>query len=57
MKYIIVTFENGDVIETRVNGTDEEIIRYYMLSGKINIGKVTDNFQQAVSVEFVENAI
>lgn len=53
MKYVKVTFENGDIIETRINGTKEEIAKYYM-SGKINIGKVTDDFQKAVSVEFIE---
>lgn len=30
MKTAIVKFENGDTITTNINGTDEEIRRYYM---------------------------
>ena len=56
MKYVKVTFENGDIIETRINGTEEEITKYYM-SEKINMGKITDDFQQAVSIEFIETKI
>ena len=55
MKYVKVTFENGDTIETHINGTEEEIIQHY--SGLINIGKVTDNFQRATEIEFIETVI
>lgn len=51
-KYFKVTFENGDTISTWMNGIEEEIIQHY--SGFINIGKVTDNFQRATEIEFIE---
>jgi len=54
MKYVKVTFENGDTIETWMNGTKEEIVSYYV-GNKFNLGVVEDNMQIAVSVEFMEN--
>ena len=47
-----VTFDNGDVIETAINGTDEEIKSYYM--GKtFNLGKEEDDMHKAVKVELL----
>ena len=53
MKNVKVTFENGDTISTRMNGTKEEITAYYV-GNKFNLGSVEDNMQAAVNVEFVE---
>ena len=52
MKKIRVTFENGNSINTKINGTTETIINYYV--GKIfNIGIDEDDLQRAVKVEFL----
>lgn len=50
-KNVKVTFEDGDHIITRINGTEEEIKKYY--SGTFNLGPVTDNMQKVVGVEFI----
>lgn len=47
-----VTFADGDVIYTTINGTEEEIRDYY-LNNEFNIGAVEDNVQRAVQVEFL----
>lgn len=54
--FIKVTFADGNVIETWINGTEDEIRQYYL--GKFfNFGDtdwgVGDNMQQAISVEFL----
>lgn len=56
MKQIRVTFDNGDSITTRINGTPAEIERYYI--GQVfNVGiGPEDNMTRAVSVEFLETA-
>lgn len=38
MKTAIVTFDNGDVITTGINGTDEEIREYYGIGKVFNLG-------------------
>ena len=51
-----VTFDNGDVIETAINGTDEEIKSYYM--GKtFNLGKEEDDMHKAVKVEVIRESM
>jgi len=40
MRPIRVTFNDGDVIETNINGTKKEILKYYLPHG--NNGKATD---------------
>ena len=48
---IKVIFENGDYFYTKINGTQEEIEKYYL--GKyFNVGTVNDNIQKCVRVEF-----
>lgn len=45
-----VTFANGDIITTSINGTFEEANEYYL--GKwFNLGPVEDNMQKAISIE------
>lgn len=51
-RLVNVTFENGDVINTRINGCKDTITGYY-LNNKFNIGSVEDNVQKAVSVDIV----
>lgn len=54
MRHIIITYSNGQSIETEINGTVEDIERYYL--GKVfNLGADEDNMQIALSVEFLDN--
>lgn len=48
-----VTFENGNMIETSINGTVEEIGKYYRVGSIFNIGTVADDLQKVVNLEFV----
>lgn len=51
-----VTFDNGDVIETEINGTDEEIKSYYM--GKtFNLGREEDDMHKVVKVEVIRESV
>lgn len=54
MKNIKVTFQNNDAIKTCINGTKEEIEKYY-LNRYFNLGKESDNMQKAIKVEFIKN--
>lgn len=52
MRAVKVIFKNGDSIITRINGTEDEIMAYYV--GNIfNIGNTEDNMQEAKHVEFL----
>lgn len=49
-----VTFANGDHLTTSINGTEEEIRKYY-LGKEFNIGDgEEDDVQKAVAVEFLK---
>jgi len=54
MKTVRVTFDNGDSVTTSINGTDEEIRRYYV-GNKFNLGDGAggDLMAVALSVEFL----
>lgn len=53
MRTVKVIFKNGDIISTRINGTEEEIQAYYV--GKVfNIGVAEDNLQTAEDVRFLD---
>jgi hypothetical protein len=56
MRTIKVTFSDGNTVTTSINGTDEEIRRYY-LGQPFNFGDTDshpkDNVQTAVAVEFL----
>lgn len=54
MKTVIVTYSNGDVIETRINTTNDEILQYFAVGDVRNIGRVYDNMQSIVSVGIKE---
>lgn len=47
-----VSFENGDSIITKINGTKDEVEKYY-LNNIFNLGTEFDNMQRAIKVEFV----
>jgi hypothetical protein len=50
---IRVTFSDGDSVETSINGTDEEIKRYY-LGQQFNVGSGgEDRMVTATAVEFL----
>lgn len=56
MRTIRVTFEDGNTITTNINGTDEEIRRYY-IGQSFNFGDTQehpkDKMVKAISVEFL----
>lgn len=53
MRHIRVTYSNGDQVQTQINGSTEDIERYYL--GKVfNLGTVEDNMQIALRVEFLD---
>lgn len=55
MQTIKVTFNNddSDYLITRINGTVEEIERYY-LGKSFNLGADCDKMKQCTKVEFLE---
>ena len=54
MRSIRVTYDDGDTMETNINGTDAEIIAYYV-GVKFNVGLgPDDNIKTAVAVEFLD---
>ncbi|MGQ7960826.1 hypothetical protein ACUTAF_24395 [Pseudomonas sp. SP16.1] len=49
-----VTFEGGKTLETAINGTEEEIVRYYK-DNSFNVGVAgNDDMQAVTSVEFID---
>ena len=48
-----VTYENGNVVSSTINGTIEEIENYYKIGSVFNIGSVTDNMQKITGLKFV----
>jgi hypothetical protein len=47
-----VTFANGDSLVSTINGTEAEVRAYYM-NNKFNIGRIEDDMQSVVSVDFL----
>lgn len=52
MTKIKCTYENGDSIVTRINGTFQDAKKYF-LNTVFNIGSVEDNMQKCIKVELV----
>lgn len=53
MRVIKVYYDNGDVIRTNINGTDQEILDYF-LGREVNIGSgANDLIATAIRVEFL----
>ncbi len=50
MKPFQITFANGDIITTQINGDYQDAIKYY-LGNLFNIGLVEDNIQKCTKVE------
>lgn len=48
-----VTFDDGDIIETEINGTIADVKAYYAIGKKFNIGNVEDNMQRITNLEFI----
>jgi len=53
MKFVRVTFSDGNTITTGINGTLAEIERYYAVGRYFNIGSVEDNMQAVTKLEFL----
>ena len=55
MRSIKVTFDNGDWLETNINGTNAEILKYYV-GNEFNLGDGAggDLMAKATSVEFLD---
>ena len=54
MKTAIIKFDNGDTITTSINGTDEEISKYYEIGKAFNIGlNGNDHMAKVISVEII----
>lgn len=57
MRHIKVTYDDGDTMETNINGTDAEICAYY-IGNTFNVGiGPDDNIKTAVAVEFLAPAL
>jgi hypothetical protein len=56
MKHFVrVTFDDGDFIETSINGTEAEVRAYYAVGRQFNIGLgPLDNMRTVVSLEFID---
>ncbi|EPQ6932450.1 hypothetical protein ACUVZD_000093 [Pseudomonas aeruginosa] len=49
-----VTFEGGKTLEAAINGTEEEIVRYYK-DNSFNVGVAgNDDMRAVTSVEFID---
>lgn len=61
MKLAIVTYKNGAIIRTSINGTDEEIKNYFKIGRYFNIGTGIngdeDNLQPVISCQVYESEI
>ena len=53
MNTAIITYENGDVVKTDINGTISSIQKYFAIGSWFNIGSATDNMQQVKSITVV----
>lgn len=53
--YAIIKFENGNTIETTMNGSIESCGKYYKVGRVFNIGYVRDNMQKIASLSLYED--
>ncbi len=54
MKTVKVYFDNGDSITTGINGTDDEIRKYYAIGKYFNLGIDGDLMTKVTEVNFVQ---
>lgn len=53
MQLIEVHFDNGDFFSTHVNGSIEEIERYY-LGRTFNLGATSDNLHRCIRIVYLD---
>jgi hypothetical protein len=55
MREIKIIYENGNYINTQINGSDEDILKYY-LGRYFNFGDIEnrDNMQKVIGVYFCD---
>jgi hypothetical protein len=56
MRYITVTFEDGNTVDTAINGTNADIEKHY-IGQTFNFGIEGDILVKAVSVEFHDKTV
>lgn len=54
MKTFKITFDNGDSLVTRLNGTFEDACQYY-IGSMFNLGVVDDDMHRCVKVEEISD--
>ncbi len=54
MKAVRITFNNGDIITTNINGTKDEIKEYYGKGQVFNIGVNGDKLVNVEKCEFLK---
>lgn len=50
-----ITYSDGSIMTTEINGTKAEIKEYFAIGREFNIGNVSDNIQTIVKLEFLED--
>ena len=57
MRAVKITFEDGNIISTNINGSKDEVLDYYLgkdRKGKVfNLGREDDDLVRAISVDFI----
>jgi len=53
-RIVKVHYSNGDTISTWINGTYQEICKYFAVGSWFNIGTVSDDMQQIKLLEFLD---
>lgn len=55
MKLVKIYFEDGDTVQSRINGTDEEIKNYYAIGKGMQKGiGLDETFYKITKLEFLE---
>lgn len=50
-----VTLADGNTITTRINGTPNDIMKYYRIGNSMNVGCTGDDWSQIQAVEFLKS--
>lgn len=59
MRAVKITYSDGTEVVTNINGTDEEIRKYFRIGKPFNLGTSApdiqeDNVQRVTSIEFID---
>lgn len=54
MKIVTVMYGNGNIITTKINASNREILRYFEIGDVRNIGSVNDDMQIIINVDIKE---